>query len=244
MTQLYEIKVKLSENRKRNLSWAFHQRDTIVLRLASNALSGSDTLYVPSNFVKRLNKNRKLNKGMDIKLAKTNIRKQVGGSLLTSILSMGRSLQKQITGRQVGGFLIPQDKINQLIVHKYLLTNNQKRDILNALQTGSGVRIQPTRTQLGNGLGTILATIGIPIAMELVKKITGRGAPRLGRSTNGKQDVHGAPRLGMYQPPPPFIGTLEQMRGGGEKKKKNSGKKPATRSQFTVEQHTYLYLPI
>ena len=29
---------------------------------------------------------------MDIKLAKTNIRKQVGGSLLTSILSMGRAL--------------------------------------------------------------------------------------------------------------------------------------------------------
>ena len=27
---------------------------------------------------------------MDIKLAKTNIRKQVGGSLLTSILSLGR----------------------------------------------------------------------------------------------------------------------------------------------------------
>ena len=38
-----------------------------------------------------MNKNRKLNKGTDIKLAKTNIRKQVGGSLLTSILSMGRA---------------------------------------------------------------------------------------------------------------------------------------------------------
>ena len=85
MTQLYEIKVKLSEN----LSRAFHQRETIVLRLASNALSGSDTLYVPSNVVKTLNKNRRLNKGMDIKLAKTNIRKQVGGSLLTNVLSIG-----------------------------------------------------------------------------------------------------------------------------------------------------------
>ena len=85
MTQLYEIKVKLSEN----LSRAFHQRETIVLRLASNALSGSDTLYVPSNVVKTLNKNRRLNKGMDIKLAKTNIRKQVEGSLLTNILSIG-----------------------------------------------------------------------------------------------------------------------------------------------------------
>ena len=45
--QLYEIKLKLSETQKRNLSRAFHRRETIVLRLASNVLSGSDTLYVP-----------------------------------------------------------------------------------------------------------------------------------------------------------------------------------------------------
>ena len=45
MTQLYEIKVKQTENQKRNLSRAFHQRETIVLRLTSNALSGSDTLF-------------------------------------------------------------------------------------------------------------------------------------------------------------------------------------------------------
>ena len=84
-----------------NLSRAFHQRETIFLRLVSNALSGSDTLYVPSNIVKRLNKNRRLNKGMDIKLAKTNIRKQVGGNLLTSILSMGRALAPTI-GKTLG----------------------------------------------------------------------------------------------------------------------------------------------
>ena len=47
--------------------------------------------YVPSNIVKRLNKNRLLNRGVDIKLAKTYIRKQVGGSVLTSILSTGRA---------------------------------------------------------------------------------------------------------------------------------------------------------
>ena len=84
-----------------NLSRAFHQRETIFLRLVSNALSGSDTLYVPSNIVKRLNKNLRLNKGMDIKLAKTNIRKQVGGNLLTSILSMGRALAPTI-GKTLG----------------------------------------------------------------------------------------------------------------------------------------------
>ena len=159
---------------------------------------------------------------MDIKLAKTNIRKQVGGSLLTSILSMGRALaptigktlglstlaglasegasqlvkkisggniftdvvefgrklEKTITGGQVGGFLIPQNNINQLIAYKHLLSAKQKQDILNAPQTGSGARIKPTKTQLGNGFGTISASIGIPLAIELAKKITGKGAPR------------------------------------------------------------------
>lgn len=79
MTQLYEIKVKLSDNQKGNLSRAL------------DSLTGNDTLYVCKTVVTRLNKNRKMNKGMDIKLCKTNIRKQIGGSLLTSILTMGRA---------------------------------------------------------------------------------------------------------------------------------------------------------
>ena len=91
MTQLYEINVTLSDNQKTNLSKAFHKRETIVLRLTKDTLNGSDTLYVPATTVKRLEKNRAMNKGMDIKLSKTNIRKQVGGSLLSSILTLGRT---------------------------------------------------------------------------------------------------------------------------------------------------------
>jgi len=69
-----------------------------------------------------------------------------------------------------------------LIACKHLSTK-QKQDILNALKTGSGVHIKPTKTQKGNGFGTILASLGIPLAIELVKNITGKGAPRLGRGT-------------------------------------------------------------
>ena len=244
MTQLYEIKVSLSSNQKKNLSNAYHKRETIVLRLTKDSLSGNDTLYVPSNVVKRLRKNQKLRKGMDIKLAKTNIRKQVGGSLLTSILTLGRTLAptlgktlglsalaglasegasqvvKKIAGKgvQSGGFLIPQNKIDQLIAHKHLLTDKQKRDILNSVQSGGQLVMKPTKSQYGGFLGTLLASIGIPLAVEAIKKITG-GAPRMGSKLEG----HGAPRIGMYQPPP-FIGTWEQARKGGGKKKKKSKK--------------------
>ena len=150
MTQLYEIKVSLSPNQKRNLSNAYHKRETIVLRLTEDSLSGNDTLSVLLNIVKRLGKNQKLRKGMDIKLSKTNIRKQVGGSLLSTVLSLGRTfgptiaktlglsalasegasqVVKKISGKgvQKGGFLIPQNKIDQLITYKHLLTTKQRR---------------------------------------------------------------------------------------------------------------------
>ena len=236
MTQLYEIKVSLSPNQKKNLSNAYHKRETIVLRLTKDSLSGNDTLYVPSNVVKRLEKNQKLRKGMDIKLAKTNIRKQVGGSLLTSILTLGRTLApilsktlglsalaglasegaSQVVKKISGGFLIPQNKIDQLIAYKHLLTNKQKKDILNSLQSGGQLVVKPTKSQYGGFLGTLLASIGLPLAIEAIKKITGKGAPRMGSDLI---KGHGAPRLGMYQPPP-FIGTWEQVRKGGGKKKK------------------------
>ena len=53
----------MSPNQKKNLAKAFHKRETIVLRLTNNALTGSDTLNVPATGVKRLNKNRQLKKG-------------------------------------------------------------------------------------------------------------------------------------------------------------------------------------
>ena len=62
MTELHEIRVSLSPNQKKNLSNAFHKKETIVLRLTKDSLSGNDTLYVPSTVVKRLAKSQKIGK--------------------------------------------------------------------------------------------------------------------------------------------------------------------------------------
>ena len=253
MTELFEINVKLSDNQKKNLSNAYHKRETIVLRLTNDSLHGNDTLYVPAMIKKRLEKNRKLNKGMDIRLAKTNIRKQVGGNLLTSILSLGRTLLptvgktlglsalsglasegasqlvKAISGKgvQTGGFLVPQDKIKKLIEYKHLLSTKQKQDILNALQSGSGAHIKPTKTQSGGFLGTLLASIGIPLAIEAIKKMTGKGAPQVGLPPTWPRRGNGAPRIGLPKIPPPFYSYPPYVTGNGKKKrttKKKSGK--------------------
>ena len=245
MVELYEINVMLSENQKNKLTKAYHKRETITLRLKNDALEGSDTLLVPVTTFNKLMKNRSLNKGMEIKLAKTNIRKQVGGSLLTSILSLARTfgptlaktvglsalagaasegasqVVKKISGK---GYMVPFAQMHQLIENKHLLSNKQKKDVLNAFQTGSGVHIKPTKKQTGGFLGTLLASIGVPLAIEAFKKMVGggsEGVPRIGKpptSTGGS-----APRMGAYQPIPPFYGTWKNF-GGGKKKKKNSGK--------------------
>ena len=56
MTELFQINVRLSENQKKNLSNAYHKRETIVVRLTNDSLHGNDTLYVPAMMKKRLEK--------------------------------------------------------------------------------------------------------------------------------------------------------------------------------------------
>ena len=98
--------------------------------------------------------------GVDIKISKTQIRKvaKQGGSLWSSLFSLGAKLLPMATkaatkalpalatgtlsglanvgvdkifGKgQVGGFLIPQNKVDQLIKYKDWLTEAQKKQIV------------------------------------------------------------------------------------------------------------------
>ena len=107
---------------------------------------------------------------------------------------------------QRGGFLIPQNKIDQLIKYKDWLTKKQKEQILSAVQSGGQVVINPTVKQRGGFLGSLLASIGIPLALEMGSKLFGKGltVPRKGKGL-----------MTMPKPPPPFYGTWE---GRGKKK--------------------------
>ena len=122
---------------------------------------------------------------------------------------------------QVGGFLIPQDKINKLIANKKYLTKKQKEDILTALQSGGQIVIRPTPRQRGGFLGTLLASIGVPL---LLNALSGKGLQNR-KKGNGLQNRQG---LGLqnrpygypYAPfPPPFLGQW----GDGTKKKSGKG---------------------
>ena len=95
--------------------------------------------------------------GSDIKISKTQIRKAIkhkkaiapiAAGDLSGLASLG---VHKIFGKgvQQGSFFISRDKIAQLIAYKHLLSAGQKKDILNALQSGGQLVIKPTRTQQG-----------------------------------------------------------------------------------------------
>ena len=95
---------------------------------------------------------------------------QLATGALSGLASLG--VDKVFGKGQQGGFFIPQDKIAQLIANKHLLTTGQKKKILNTLQSGGQLIIKPTRIQQGGFLGTLLATIGVPL---LLNALTGKG---------------------------------------------------------------------
>ena len=143
-----------------------------------------------------------------------------------------------------GGFLIPQDKIQKLIDNRHLLTNKQKQEILTALQSGGQVVVKPTKKQSGGLLGTMLASIGIPLALEMAKNLFGKGAPRVGRPKGkgaprvGRPKGKGAPRLGApFQRPPPFVGNWEQATSWGRGAKKKNRRRTSAGIEKPIQQH-------
>ena len=241
--------VKLSVNQKQKLAKAVSDKSAITLRLTKSDLTGNDMLMLTASQLKRIKKAITNKTGVDLKISKTQIRSvvQKGGSLWSSLLNLGMktlpyaskavpalatgAIQAlgslgidKIFGRgQSGGFLIPQDKINQLIQYKDLLTKKQKEQIVNAIHTGGQIIVNPSERQMGGFLGTLLASIGVPL---LMKALTGNGLQVDNKQSRRSADVYVPKNItskgGLivpYQNPPPFIGTWDNPIGMGVKKK-------------------------
>ena len=250
MTQYFPYGVTLSQGQIQKLSRAYNARLPVTLRLEKSDLKGNTELMLTKTQINRIKKAMNMNKGVEIKISKTQIRKVIkhGSGLWSSLAGLALPLAKKAVGplasgalsglASVGvnklfgkGFLIPDSKVNQLIKYKDLLTEKQKRDILNALQTGSGVHIKPTKKQMGTGIGSILASIGIPMLLDAIMgKGVGEGLQvDSNRSRRSVPIKLPPPKQGglvpyLYQPPP-FYGSWDQkgMGMGKKKKKKKHG---------------------
>ena len=134
--------------------------------------------------------------GADVKISKPQIRKAVqeGGSLWSSLFSLGARILPYATSAaskaipavasgtlcglanmgvnkifgkgQVGGFMIPQNKVNQLIQYKDWLADAQKKkQIVSTLHSAGQVIIKPTKAQSGGFLqlsSHLVGTLGSP----------------------------------------------------------------------------------
>ena len=218
---------------KENLAKAIQTNSELTLRLKNNQLRGSDELMLTKMQLNKIQKAASNRTGVDLKISKTQIRK-AGGSLFSSLAMLGakalpfvtkaasKALPALATGAvsalgslgidkifgkgMTGSFLIPQNKIDQLIQHKNLLTKAQKEQIVAAVQSGGDLVINPTTKQRGGFLGSLLASIGIPLALEMGSKLFGKGLALPRKAGHGL--------ITMPKPPPPFYGNWE---GRGKK---------------------------
>ena len=249
--------MSLSKGQLEKLSGAYNNNSAITIRLARNELSGPHELMLAKTQINKLRKAMSQGTGSDIKISKTQIRKGIKhGSLWGSLISLGSKLLPmampltkkaiaplatgalsglaslgvdKIFGKgQRGGFLVQMDKIAQLINYKHLLTTGQKKDILNTLQTGSGLAIRPTRTQQGGFLGTLPASLGVSL---LLNALTGKGLQADSTGSANTMSVYVPDTTngyGMITPypymSPPFFGTWNNPVGAGIKKKERERK--------------------
>ena len=125
------------------------------------------------------------------------IGKTLGLSALAGAASEGAShIIKKITGGQV--FQVPNANLYKLAMLSHLLTPEQRNDLAQAYNGANDMLFKITQKQVGNGIGTVLASIGIPLVLDALKGLRGGSAVRMG-SRGGA-----AVRIGR---PPPFLGS-------------------------------------
>ena len=260
MTSYFEYGVNLSDNQKRSLASATNSKSPLTLRIKLGNLTGNDELMLTKTQLKRIQKS--LNNGADIKISKTQIRKvaKQGGSLFSTLASLGakvlpfavKGLSKAVPALATGavsalgslgidkifgkGMHIPKNFIPMLPSIANELTQSQIKEINKVMQTGGRLMLKPTKKQLEGGFLGALASIGIPIALELVSKIFGGGLqvdktppPPPPNSFSNVYLPQSGGKFPMY--PPPFYGNWGETIGMGEKKKEREKKRPGITSR-------------
>ena len=220
MTTLQRIGVNLTQGQLRNLARAIQNNDEVTLRISHRNLQGPHSLMVPVNVVKRMQRSRSSGKGIQIKISRSNIRKQDGSGIFSSLMpvlksvapTIGKTLGlsalagaasegasqiiKKITGGQV--FQVSNKNLYKLAMLSHLMTPKQRNDLAQAHNSAHDMLFKITQRQVGNGIGTVLASIGIPLVLDALKGLRGGSAVRMGRGKGGA-----AVRMGR---PPPFLG--------------------------------------
>ena len=257
MTTYFEYGVNLTDNQKKKLAGSINNKCPLTLRLKHLDLAGNDELMLTKSQISKIRKSLKDGTGVDIKISKTQIRKiaKHGGNLFTSLASLGarvlpyavKGLSKAAPALATGaisalgsmgidtifgkGINIPKKYFPMLPYIVNELTQSQIDQINRVSQSGGRLVIKPTRKQVEGGFLGTLASTGIPMEIELVSKMFGKGLqvdkrPPPPPPPSGYITYYGG-QFPMY--PPPVYGNWEETIGMGKKtgkgKKTEKGKK-------------------
>ena len=198
----------------------------VGLKVKPDQIGRGDELLLTETQIKRLKKRSAAGKGMVIKLSKTQIQNtaQRGGNLFSAMLGLARPLIKPALGALASaGLSFGSEKVLKKIIgngfgpreielYKLVqqMTPSQKKAAEQYL-VGQGL-VRGSGAQYGGFLG-LLASIGVPLAIDLVRKIIGKGMqtqpPPPPPRTRRSPQIPPPKGKGMQIQPPPFFGTWD-----------------------------------
>ena len=222
-TTYHPFKIALTDGQKNKLQKAYVSKTAVNLRVKPGQIGRGDELLLTATQISRLKKTSAVGKGMVIKFSRTQIQNtaQRGGSLFSAMLGLARPLIKPALGALASADLsFGAEKVLKKIFGKGFwpkeielyklvqrMTPTQKKAAEQYL-VGQGL-VKGGGAQYGGFLG-MLASIRVPLAIDLVRKIIGKGMqtqppppPRTRRSPPSPKG------RGMQIQPPPFFGTWD-----------------------------------
>ena len=252
--------VNLSIGQRRNLAKAIQNRSAVSLKLKKDELIGNDELYLTKTQIAKIVRAKNSNKGVLLKISKTQVRNVVkhGSSLFSSLMKIGTKILPTMTKilpgvatgalsaltdlglskALSGGYMVKPDRFKDLIPYKGLLTEKQIKDMIKANKNKKPLVINPTRAQKGGFLGSLLATIGIPL---LVQALTGKGQrPRIRPYGYGMQNrPYGrGMRNQPYNSKEEFVPFVPFIGDGIKKKKRSERKGNPIRKKLSIQKHS------
>ena len=201
-TTYHPFKIALSDGQKKKLQKAYVSRKAVILRVKPGQVGRGDELLTKTQ-ISRLKKTSAAGKGTEIKFSQTQLQNtaQRGGSLFSAMLGLAKPLIKPALGALASaGLSFSAEKVlkkvfgkgfgpKEIELYKLVqrMTPAQKKEAEQYL-VGKGL-VKGGGAQYGGFLG-MLASIRVPLALDLVRKIIGKGMQTQPLPHHHEQDDH------------------------------------------------------
>ena len=218
-TTYHPYKIAVTDGQKKKLKKAYISKTAVALRVKPKQIGRGDELLLTATQISRVKKTAVAVKSLQLNLSQTQIQNtaQRGGNLFSAMFGLARPLIKPALGALASaGLSFGAEKVLKKIFGRGF--GPQEIELYNLVQRMTpGPKKQVERHLVGQGVVTggtaqyggflgLLASLSVPLAISLVKKVLGKGL-----QTNPPQPWRSLPPRGrgMQMRPPPFYRTWE-----------------------------------